>query len=313
MIPQEDESVKNNLQFSEIHPQNATRVGLGAINCRIFRFPCPGPLSVDKTGYPCKISGSTSSRWQGHSSFETTVTHALLGLHNLGLDPRLLSQPDGYGLEILTLRQQVAVLKRKRPRPTLRPLDRLFWTILRHCWSRWSDVLVIVKPETVVDWHRAGFRLYWRWRSRCRGGRPRINEETRNLIKRIADENPSWGAPRIHGEIQKLGIVISERTAARYLRRLHRRHDPAKRWLTFFRNHREAIVAFDFFTVPTVTFRLLYRFFVVEHGRRRILHLMSPVIQQPIGSFNSYVRHYLKRPPIDMHFLIMTPSSTATC
>ena len=102
-------------------------------------------------------------------------------------------------LEVLALRQQVAVLKRKRSRPTLRTLDRLFWTALRRFWSRWSEVLIIVKPETVAGWHRAGFRLYWRWCSRSPGGRPRITEEVRDLIKRMAAENPAWGLPRIHG------------------------------------------------------------------------------------------------------------------
>ena len=103
-------------------------------------------------------------------------------------------------LEVLALRQQVAVLNRKRPRPSLNHLDRLFWTTLRCIWPRWSDVLVIVKPETVVGWHRAGFRLYWRWRSRPRGGRPRVSEEVRTLIRRMAPENSDWGAPKIHGE-----------------------------------------------------------------------------------------------------------------
>jgi len=175
-------------------------------------------------------------------------------------------------LEVLALRQQVAVLKRKRPRPPINCFDRLSWTVLRRIWSRWSDVLVLVQPETVVGWHRAGFRLYWRWRSRCRQGRPKITEEIRALILRLAEENPRWGAPRIHGEIQKLGFVVSERSVARYLRRIHRRGDPRKRWLAFLQNHREVIVAFDFFTVPTVTFKLLYCFFVIEHGRRKILH-----------------------------------------
>jgi putative transposase len=175
-------------------------------------------------------------------------------------------------LEVLALRQQVAVLKRKRPRPIVNPLDRLFWTTLRSCWCRWSDVLVIVKPETVVGWHRAGFRLYWRWRSRSRGGRPSASEEVRTLIRRMAAENLDWGAPRIHGELQKLGFVVSERTVARCLRHISRRGDPARRWLAFLRNHREVIAAFDFFTVPTVTFQLLYCFFVIDHGRRRILH-----------------------------------------
>jgi len=175
-------------------------------------------------------------------------------------------------LEVLALRQQVAVLKRKRPCPRLNRLDRLFWTTLRQLWSRWTDVLVIVKPETVIGWHRAGLRLYWGWRSRLRGGRPKITEEIRVLIRRLAEENPTWGARKIHGELVKLGFVVSERSVARYLRRVRRRGDPAKRWLAFLRNHREAIVACDFCTVPTVTFKRLYCFFVIEHGRRKILH-----------------------------------------
>jgi len=174
-------------------------------------------------------------------------------------------------LEILVLRQQVAVLKRKRPRPNLSAADRLFWTFLRGFWSRWADVLVVVKPETVVGWHRAGFRLYWRWPSRP-GGRPKTTGEIRDLIHHLAEENPTWGAPKIHGELLKLGLVVSERTVARYLPRVRRRGDPGKRWLTFLKNHREVIVALDFFTVPTVTFQLLYCFFVIEHSRRKILH-----------------------------------------
>jgi putative transposase len=173
--------------------------------------------------------------------------------------------------EVLALRQQVAVLKSKRPRPTLNRLDRFFWTTLRHIWPRWSDVLVIVKPETVVGWHRAGFHLYWRWRSRPVGGRAKVGEEIRTLIRRMAAENSDWGAPKIHGELLKLGFKVAERTVARYLQRLRRRGDPAKHWLAFLANHREVIVAFVF-TVPTLTFQLLYCFFVIEHGRRRVLH-----------------------------------------
>ena len=142
-------------------------------------------------------------------------------------------------LEVLALRQQLAVLKRKRSRPKLNSLDRPFWTTLRQFWSRWTDVLVLVKPDTVIGWHRAGFRLYWRWRSRPRSGRPKITEEIRVLIRRLAQENQGWGAPKIHGELQKLGLVVSERSVARYLRRIRRRGDPAKSWLTFLQNHRE--------------------------------------------------------------------------
>jgi len=138
--------------------------------------------------------------------------------------------------EVLALRHHVAVLKRKRPRPKLNSLDRLFWTTLRQCWARWTDVLIIVKPDTVIGWHRTGFRLYWRWRSRPHGGRPKITEEIRVLIRRLAQENRDWGAPKIHGELQKLGLVVSERSVARYLRCLHRPGSGAKRWLTFLQN-----------------------------------------------------------------------------
>jgi hypothetical protein len=160
-------------------------------------------------------------------------------------------------LEILALRQQVTVLKRKRPRPPLNSSDRLFWVVLRRLWSGWKNVLIVVKPDTVVGWHRTGFRWYWHWKSRRRRGRPRVTAEIRELIRRLAQENAGWGAPRIHGELQKLGFEISERTVARYLRRLKRRGDPKRSWLTFLENHREAIVALDFFTVPTITFRPL--------------------------------------------------------
>jgi putative transposase len=184
-------------------------------------------------------------------------------------------------MEILALRHQVAVLKRKRPRPRLKRLDRLFWTTLRRVWSQWAEVLLVVKPETVVGW--AGFRLFWRWRSRARGGRPKTTAEIRALIHRLAEENPTWGAPKVHGELQKLGLVVSERSVARYLRCVQRRGDPGKSWLTFLTNHREVIVAFDFFTVPTVTFQLLYCFFVIAHERRKILHFN--VTQHPTAEW----------------------------
>ncbi len=134
-------------------------------------------------------------------------------------------------------------------------------------------MLLIVKPETVVHWHRAGFRLYWRWCSRARPGRPPITEEMQTLIRRLATENPTWGAPRIHGELLKLGLVLSERSVARYLRRLRPRGDAGRRWAAFLANHREAIVACEFFTVPTVAFQPLWCFFVIEHRRRTILHV----------------------------------------
>jgi hypothetical protein len=118
-------------------------------------------------------------------------------------------------LEVLALRQQLAVLKRQRPCPPLTRLDRFFWTTLRRLWPRWSDVLVVVRPESVIGWHRAGFHLYWRWRSRPRSGRPKIDSEIRNLIQTMAVDNVGWCAPRIHGELLKLGFEVSERSVAR--------------------------------------------------------------------------------------------------
>ena len=136
--------------------------------------------------------------------------------------------------------------------------DRLFWVTLRRLWARWSDVLVFVKPETVIQWHRAGFRRYWTCLSRRqRTGRPSINSGLRELILRLAAENPTWGAPRIHGELRMLGLSISERI---------------ERWMRFLRNHRDAIAAMDFFSVPTATFRILYVWFAIDHAKRRVLH-----------------------------------------
>jgi putative transposase len=134
---------------------------------------------------------------------------------------------------VLALRQQVAMLKRKRPRPPLNTLDRFFWTTLRRLWPRLTGVLVIVKPETVVGWHRAGFRLYWRWRSLLRRGRPKITDEIRHLIQRMAAENSDWETPQIHGEPQELGFLFPERSVARHFRGICRRGDPGKRagWL----------------------------------------------------------------------------------
>jgi putative transposase len=176
-------------------------------------------------------------------------------------------------LEILALRQQLGVLKRKHPRPRLQVRDRMFWVFLRRVWPSWSKVLVIVKPETVVGWHRAGFCLFWRLRSgRKSFGRPKINVEIRAIIRRMVKENVTWGAPRIHGELLKLGYEVSERTVSRYIRRLSPPAQARKLWASFLRNHREVIAAMDFFTVPTLAFRVLYCFFVIEHGRRKILH-----------------------------------------
>src|SRR6516165_1100597 len=177
-------------------------------------------------------------------------------------------------LENLALRQQLLALHAQRPRRRLTAPQKLFWVLLRRTWAGWKQPLILVTPRTVVAWHRAGFRLYWKWLSQARSpaGRKPVSKEIRALIFRMVTENPTWGAPRIHGELLKLGFDVSEPTVSRWMRRAPRPHDPAQRWLTFLRNHREAIAAMNFFTVPTLTFGILYCFFVIGHHRRRILH-----------------------------------------
>ena len=173
-------------------------------------------------------------------------------------------------LENLALRQQLAVLKRKTKRPKLTKADRAFWVALCGLWPDWQNALILVKPETVIGWHRKGFRLYWSWKSRNRGGRPPIDAEIQSLIRRMARENPTWGAPRIHGELLKLGFEVGEATVSRYMPLS--RKPPSQSWRTFLHNHTKDVVSIDFFVVPTATFRVLYVFLVLEHERRCIVH-----------------------------------------
>lgn len=174
-------------------------------------------------------------------------------------------------LELIALRHQLATMKRTSRRPWLRPMDRLLWVLLSRFLPNWREMLVIVKPETVIGWHRKGFRLYWTWKSRrCRGGRPPIPRDVRALVSRMSRENPLWGAPRIHGELLKLGIKVSEATVSKYLARLPK--PPSQTWRTFLRNHAKALASIDFFVLPTATFRLLMVFIVLHHGRRQVVH-----------------------------------------
>ena len=176
------------------------------------------------------------------------------------------------GLENLALRHQIGVLQRSaRKRPKLTSGDRLLWICLSRLWRDWRSALAIVKPETVVAWHRAGFRLFWTWKVR-RGqpGRPVISREVRDLIRKMCRENPGWGAPRIHGELLKLGIDIGESSVSKYMVRC--RKPPSQTWRTFLENHAQQLVSIDFFTVPTIRFQVLYVFLVLAHDRRRILH-----------------------------------------
>jgi len=177
-------------------------------------------------------------------------------------------------LENLALRQQLTVLKRKRPKPKLRMFDILFSVVAVPLKKKWKQSLIVVTPETVARWHRTGFRLYWSFISKVKKqvGRKRLSKEVTDLIFRMVAENPTWGAPRLHGELLMPGFEVSERTISRWMKRAPRDPQPAQRWLAFLRNHREAIAAMDFFTVPTITFGVLYCFFVISHDRRRILH-----------------------------------------
>jgi transposase InsO family protein len=175
-------------------------------------------------------------------------------------------------LELIALRHQIAVLERKRTtRPRLARIDRFFWVWLYRLWPGCLDIVVIVKPNTVIGWHRMGFRLFWTWKSRRRHrGRPQVPQEVRALIRRMSRENPLWGAPRVHGELLKLGIEISQATVSKYM--ISHRCPPSQTWKTFLANHADDLVSIDLFVVPTVSFRVLYAFIVLRHDRRRVVH-----------------------------------------
>jgi putative transposase len=171
-------------------------------------------------------------------------------------------------LEVIALRHQLAVLRRQRPgRVRLFAIDRLLWVWLYRVWPRCLETMVLVKPATVVQWHRQGFQLYWRWRSQS--GRRPIARETRKLVREMCLANPLWGAPRIHGELLKLGIEISQATVAKYM--LRRPRFPSPTWRSFLRNHALGIAAIDMFIVPSATFRLLFVMLILAHDRRKIV------------------------------------------
>src|SRR5258705_10826304 len=156
-------------------------------------------------------------------------------------------------LENLALRHQLGILRRSVKRPNLTSADRLLWAWLCEAWSDWRSALVIVKPETVIGWHRKGFRLFWTWKVRHgQPGRPPVSKEIRQLIRKMSRENPLWGAPRIHGELLKLGIDIGETSVGKYIVRT--RNPPSQHWQTFLENHVKTMVSIDFFTVPTLRF-----------------------------------------------------------
>jgi hypothetical protein len=174
-------------------------------------------------------------------------------------------------LENIALRQQLRMLQRGA-RARLRTRDRMFWVLLSGAWPRWRSALVLVQPDTVIRWHREWLRRRWaRCSGRNRAGRPPLDPELRRLIIEMATANPLWGAPRIHGELRRIGVQVSERTVSRLLSRVSR--PPSQTWRTFLTNHASALASMDFFAVSTLTGRLLFVFVVLSHDRRRIAHI----------------------------------------
>ena len=173
--------------------------------------------------------------------------------------------------ENLALRHQVEILKRRaRKRVRLTNRDRFLFTWLFRLWPNLAAAIIIVRPKTLVRWHRQGFRSYWRWKSRPRGGRPKVPKELRDLIRQMSAQNPLWGAPRIHGELLKLGFDVSQATVSKYM--VRRPTGPEQGWRTFLRNHMRCTAAVDSLVVPTVTFGILYVLVVLSHERRRVVH-----------------------------------------
>jgi transposase InsO family protein len=173
-------------------------------------------------------------------------------------------------VEILALRHQLAVYQRSTRGPHLRPSDRILWSWLSRAWSRWRDVVLFVQPATVLAWQRQRFRDHWAHLSRRDPGRPAISQEVRALIREISAANPRWGSPRILGEMRKLGIPVAKSTVEKY--RVRPRRPPSPAWRTFLKTHVTELVALDFFTVPTVNFKVLFVLIVLAHERRRVLH-----------------------------------------
>ena len=192
-------------------------------------------------------------------------------LHALGmLFCDLLKSRCRLQAENLFLRHQLNIAMRRRgSHPQLHGSDRALLVWMTRIWSGLLDLVLVVRPETVLRWHRAGFKTYWRWKSRNRAGRPKIDRGLRDLIRRISRENPLWGAPRIHGELLMLGFEVAQSTVSKYM--VRGRTPPSQTWKTFLRNHAEAIAAIDMCVVPTVTFERLFAFLVLGHGRRQLL------------------------------------------
>jgi putative transposase len=169
------------------------------------------------------------------------------------------------------LAKQLEIYQRTDPKLKIKRTDRMFFSLMMEWFSNWKERMFIVKPETVIRWHRKAFKFYWRWKSQHKGGRPKVSREVIALIKQMANENPTWGAPRIHGELMKLGFNICESTVQRYMPKKENR-TTGQNWKTFLKNHSKEIISIDFLTVPTVNFKLLNVLVVIEHYRRKLIY-----------------------------------------
>jgi transposase InsO family protein len=216
---------------------------------------------------PTRFAGDGDAK-QSEVGGVVTLLEAIVGALFAALRPRA-----SLVIENLALRQQLSILRRSRPRPRLRPLDRAFWVVLCRTWSRWADALAIVNPATVIAWHRRGFARVWASKSKPIG-RPPLAEEIIALIVRMAGENPTWSRRRVASELALLGHSVDKSTVAKYMPKPPARpRRPSQTWATFVRNHLVGTIAIDFLTVPTATFGVLYVFFVLSLERRRVLHV----------------------------------------
>lgn len=259
------------MQIYTRHKPNSLQGRAGNFSCRCREYQ----------GTKYRHAGNTRTVSLSHHAPPAGHPESMLWFFRLALlwmIPRLGRDPDATRdlmLQCFSLRQQNAVLLRRERKVRLNDADRAFWVLLRRIWPRWKDVCLVVKPATVIQWHRAGFRVFWRWKCRPKGkpGRPAVSLELRALIRRLALENPFWGAPRVHGELQKLGFHLSERSVQRWMPK--RSSDPrrAQNWRIFLENHREVIAAMDFLVIPTWNFGQLYVLVILEHGRRVIAHI----------------------------------------
>jgi putative transposase len=196
---------------------------------------------------------------------------------------QLLQSRAALAAENLALRHQIVILQRSVKRPRLHRRDRIFWVWLSRLWRGWRSSLLVVQPETVIRWHRQGFRLYWRWKSRSRCGRPKLDAEIRALIRRMSRENSTWGRRRIRSELHLLGYEVAELTVAKYM--VRGRKPPSQGWRVFLENHSREIAAIDFFTVVTLNFRILICFVVLRHHQRTVVHFN--VTTHPTGRWTA--------------------------